>query len=350
MRDAADAAANGSSAPPPPPPLPRAAHPTAQAFFDALDNRNNTGCTVHVAPQNGQKTANRRPCGGEATTTSNISKQAPSSSDLIRQRTATLGWRSRHSQSEMYPIHLSGCRFSVQQVQRGEIDGTYGTGATVWPAAMVLIKYLERQQQQQQQDASKGGVLQNRTVVDLGSGTAVTSVAAALLGASSVYCTDGEESVVTLARDNVRRVQQEQQQKEEEEENDSKATATIIAGCPIHVQKYWWGTDDPPAQAHVILVADCVLPKLYPIGPLVQAIDECLLNESNNSNDDDENGVTPVAILSYEHRYFPEYDPRTKFQELAEARNLHVESVPQEEMDPVYRADDIEIWRLTRNR
>jgi len=30
-------------------------------------------------------------------------------------------------------------------------------------------------------------------------------------------------------------------------------------------------------------------------------------------------------------------------------RGLHVRSVTQEEMDPVYRADDIEIWRVTRS-
>ena len=78
----------------------------------------------------------------------------------------TAGWRNRYSQAEYYPVDLVVVRqekeeeevannnnnnssissrrrrvqFNVLQVQRGEVEGTYGTGATVWPAAMVMLK------------------------------------------------------------------------------------------------------------------------------------------------------------------------------------------------------------------
>jgi SAM-dependent methyltransferase len=257
-----------------------APHPTAKAFFDALDTKRSS------------------------------SRQ----SATLQKAVQSLGWRNRYSQNDQYPISMQDVEFSVQQIQRGEVEGTYGTGATVWPAAMVLLKYLERNPQ----------LVRGKRVVDLGSGTGVTSLAAAILGAANVICTDGEDPVVNLASKNCR--------------------AVSTGGCPIQVQKYWWGTKPlPDEQCEVILVADCVLPKLYPIAPLVQAIDELL------STDTDKNRKERVAILSYEHRYYPDYDPRTKFQELAQERGLTVERIPPEHLDSVYSVDDIEIWHVTKD-
>jgi hypothetical protein len=293
-----------------------------------------------------------------------------------------------------------------------------------------------------------------------------------LLGAKVVYCTDGVESVVQLASDNVRRVaaaaaatattttsvdandKDHPNPDEDPAASDDPAAAAVgtpstvtavttttfvINRCPIHVQKYWWGTDVPPFMsisrrkskmmmmtttttttttttqsptsttplksstvtettqteatstseattpqlptepATLILVADCVLPKLYPIEPLVQAIDECLAPYQcyHDGHDDDDivvvsnddectnqtaspattspapttrtsREVVPMALLSYEHRYYPDYDPRTKFRELAHGRQLKVETISNQDLDATYRLDDIELWRVTR--
>ena len=83
-------------------------------------------------------------------------------------------------------------------------------------------------------------------------------------------------------------------------------------------------------------MADCVLPKLYPIAPLVQAVDELLCKPK------------ALALISYEHRYYPEYDPRDKFRELAIGRGLDVELVSSTLHHPVYNVDDIEIWKVYR--
>jgi hypothetical protein len=119
--------------------------------------------------------------------------------------------------------------------------------------------------------------------------------------------------------------------------NDS---TLYVAGCPVTVQSYWWGSDTvlPGPPADVILVSDCVLPKLYPIAPLVKALDT-LLTEPE-----------AVAILSFEKRWYPEYDPKAKFEELALERNLSVEVVPMEEQDAVYSVEDIQLWRVRRRR
>jgi len=85
-------------------------------------------------------------------------------------------------------------------------------------------------------------------------------------------------------------------------------------------------------------VADCVLPKLYPIAPLVQAIDELLKDDSKKR----------MAILSYEHRHYPDYHPKAKFEELAQERGLVLQQIPMEQMDPIYSVDDIEIWHVWR--
>jgi ribosomal protein L11 methylase PrmA len=247
------------------------------------------------------------------------------SSKLLKKRIATLGWRNRYSQSIEHPIVCANQTFAVRQVQRGEVDGTYGTGATVWPAAIVLIKYLE-----------KSGVCSGKRVVDLGSGTGATSIAAAFLGATSVVCTDGLEMVVQLARDNIARAQQQTTTSVTETGKHNKR-AIIINGCPIKVQTYSWGKDaiESFQNPGIVIVADCVLPKLYPMAPLVDALDQLLQG-------------TGVAILSYEHRHYPDYDPRDKFRDLCGRKNLSVTSVPAEEQDEVYSVDDIEIWMVER--
>jgi len=251
----------------------RPIHPTARAFFSALDNNDVE------------------------------SKQ----SDKIRKQSQTLGWRLRHSQAEWYPFVIGAHSLQVRQVQRGEVEGTYGTGATVWAASMVLLKYIEKNPL----------LVREKSVVDLGAGTGITSIAAAVLGAKRVVCTDGTASVVRLAQDNVKQV---------------PADISDV----IHVREYWWGDGSfHNEKFNVVLVSDCVLPKLYPIAPLVAGIDELLGSDS-------------FAIISYEHRYFPEYDPRDKFRELAEERGLEVRVVPLSEQDPVYSVDDIEIWQVRR--
>mmetsp|Transcript_20596 Transcript_20596/g.25349 ORF Transcript_20596/g.25349 Transcript_20596/m.25349 type:complete len:384 (+) Transcript_20596:44-1195(+) len=346
---------------------------------------------------------------------SNCNNSIKKQSSALQKVSQTLGWRNRYSQSDYYPIEIQLGRFfkndnviakateskedisaeeknneltttilRIKQVQRGEIENTYGTGATVWPASVVLVKYLEHLQQQSNQDSiwNKRTCNQNRrrmTIADLGAGTGVTSIAAALyLGMddrheenakdleSLIVCTDGVDSVVGLARENIENAVNELKP------NNIIKTQIIdsvhdklyqIGQSHMKIRKYLWGDgtmskeikswkemlknyrnideyDDDEEENNnafydVILVSDCVLPKLYPIAPLVDAIDELA-------------GPQTVAYISYEYRYYPEYDPKEYFVNLATQKGLIVKTVPLTMQHPIFAVDDIEIWEVRR--
>ena len=249
----------------------------------------------------------------------------------------------------------------MQQLKQGELSGL-GTGATVWPAAHVLSKYLERRY------PLHAGGMKGLKVMDLGSGTGVAGLAAALLGADSVVVTD-QAQLHFLMDENVARA-------------DAAATATAttastsVSGLPreqktlrerVTVCTYDWGgevehfKDNLPFD--VVLVSDCVLPKLYPIEPLVAALcditkplaqttDEISLGVEKSSgiaaSSNSGNVSEPVILMSYEHRTYPSFDPRVKFDELANAAGLVKRKIPLAEHDLLYRADDIELWEVRR--
>lgn len=282
-------------------------------------------------------------------------RQSPS----LLKKAQSLGWRNRYSQAELYPVEITPLCFSssssssapityhVRQVQRGETDGTYGTGATVWPASIVLLKYLEKA-------VSKDpSFLNNKAVIDLGAGTCVTSIATALLGAELVVCTDGNDHVVSLASDIVDMACKDMKSSLPlDTKAASSSDARMIGKCEMRIRKFWWGEDDESMLDELILrssssedsrryydmilVSDCVLPKLYPIEPLVLAISAL-------------SGPDTVTYLSFEHRYYPKFDPRDRFRDLCQENDLTVRVIPIEDQDAKYSADDIEIWQVTRS-
>ncbi len=309
-------------------------------------------------------------------------------SNLIEKVTQTLGWRNRYSQQNEYPLEIqynetnktndndnaTGVKLNkkilqIKQVQRGEIENTYGTGATVWPASVVLVKYLEHIFLKQQ---SEGGNHSRKvTIADLGSGTGVTSIATAFyLGmlnschenldvGSFIVCTDGSDSVVELARENIEKTIQNVSSQGMKFDNIDPSIIIenhhdkvySIGQSQIKVRKYLWGDGTLLSELKTmndskegtdkyfdfVLVSDCVLPRLYPIDPLVKAIDEL-------------SGPNTVTFVSYEYRYYPEYDPKEFFVQAAKARGLEVATIPISEQHPIYSVDDIEIWVVRRQK
>merc|ERR1719215_2398908 len=157
-------------------------------------------------------------------------------------------------------------------------------------------------------------------VVELGAGCGLVGIACQILGAHFVLCTDGAAEVVDLTRNN------------------------ISANCHLFENRrgikacsYRWGEDgnseinEIAEKVNLIVCSDCVLPKLFPIAPLVHALDKLMSRETE-------------CYLSYEDRYFEEYHPREKFIVLAEMKGLMVEVLPMSELDEVYSVEDIEIW------
>eukprot|EP01051_Picozoa_sp_SAG22_P028574 SAG22_NODE_10148_length_550_cov_1.015521_1_plen_88_part_01 len=87
------------------------------------------------------------------------------------------------------------------------------------------------------------------------------------------------------------------------------------------------GRWQPPVD--IVLACECIVPRLYPIPPLVDAI-AALLGPAGAS----------VCFVAYEHRERLS-DPRGDFKALAAARGLGLRSVEYSEMDFRFRAPDI---------
>jgi hypothetical protein len=167
---------------------------------------------------------------------------------LKSQRAANcLKWRQLYQNCPEYCITLADDRvLTFSQIDNGELRGL-GTGAVVWPAAHVLAKYLEK----------RYGVsgLNGKRVIDIGSGTGVVGVVAAHLGATVIL--SDQTCVKDLLQSNIDRYLCE---------------IPSSNPPPVRFAEYNWDESpsslDPPFD--LVLVSDCVLPKLYPIEPLIQ--------------------------------------------------------------------------------
>lgn len=118
----------------------------------------------------------------------------------------------------------------------------------VWPAAHIMVKYLERKYH------SIG--LKGMRALDIGSGTGITGLAAAVLGAN-VVLTDQQQLIPLLEMNTLDAV-----------------NSGVVEERLVTVKRYDWGanaselfTESMPFD--LLLVSDCVLPKLYPIDLLL---------------------------------------------------------------------------------
>ena len=107
--------------------------------------------------------------------------------------------------------------------------------------------------------------LEGCRVCDIGSGTGCTGIIGAALGAQEAVLTD-QTTVQALLEENIRLCTPQLSLSAPESESvETEATAVVFAefdwdASPAHLS--------PPFD--LILVSDCVLPKLYPIEPLVK--------------------------------------------------------------------------------
>lgn len=232
----------------------------------------------------------------------------------------SLQWRQAYQNEDHYCYHLEeereeDLKFELRQILNGEMKGL-GTGTFVWPAAHILGKYLE---------ITYGpNRLAGKHVCDIGTGTGLTGFIAAYLGAE-VVLTD-QSCVMELLSENLDKFSHAVKN------HDSARQLP-----PVHLREYDWNTKEAVSDKpfDLIIVSDCVLPKLYPIDLLLAAVNHLISDHT-------------VALFSYEHRPYPQFDPRQEFHRLCDVFGLSVSVIPLSEHHPVYRAEDIELWEVRR--
>jgi len=252
----------------------------------------------------------------------------------LKLKALSLGWRQKYENKPEYILNLdmSGqnddengkkegdheIKLHIEQVVNGEFSGV-GTGAHVWPAAHILAKHLVRRNIMTKSKRGSG-FIEDKVVIDVGSGTGVMAIVTAMLGARLSVATDVESTHSLMLR-NIERI----------------SSQYSIDPARIQAANFdWIGSADHLPRADIILVSDCILPQLYPIEPLVKALDSLL---------DDEN----IAIFSYEARTYPHYNPREKFVELLEKYGLYLSrTIPMEEQDQVYCSEEVELFEVRR--
>lgn len=164
----------------------------------------------------------------------------------LRKKLESMSWRQKFMKSLEYEYEFNdGKCLRISQIDNGEMKGL-GTGTFVWPAAHVLAKYLEK--------IYKNGELCGKYVCDLGCGAGLTGFVAAALGAH-VFLTD-QAQLLDYIRGNC---------------NFAADTASFNGGS-VEVHEYNWGETPSFLQnpLDIVLISDCVLPKLYPISVLLQ--------------------------------------------------------------------------------
>lgn len=178
------------------------------------------------------------------------------------------------------------------------------------------MKYLEFQ-------CSKDPTfLQKKNVIELGSGTGCVGIAAAMMGAS-VLLTDQYQlqDLLHINRDLCLRSQ-------------TKIDPESLRICQLD----WEKDSQVDIEPDFILISDCVLPKLYPIQPLVDTISQLCKT------------TTTRVIMAYEDRYFEQYDAKERFIELMRNVGFQYQLVDPIELHPKYAVDDIQVWQLTREK
>nr|CAI5829632.1 unnamed protein product [Callosobruchus analis] len=189
---------------------------------------------------------------------------------------------------------------------RQKLEGD--VNCVVWDGAIVLAKFLEKQ------CLENHGFLENRSVIELGSGVGCVGIVAACLGAN-VLLTDLPQAL-PLLRQNV-------------EENKTK-----LNGC-VEVEQLNWGT---PCKINftpdIILLAECIYYKEV-IGSLVSTLRQLATHNTK-------------VILCQELR--DSQNQKECWKEFLESVQEYFEVgfVPQSEQSSEYSCPEIQILRLIK--
>ncbi|KAJ1481300.1 putative methyltransferase-domain-containing protein [Baffinella frigidus] len=131
-------------------------------------------------------------------------------------------------------------------------NGSRSTGSAVWEGDVVLTKYMQDEPE----------VWKGKRVIELGAGTGLASIVAALLGATEITLTDGDSKVLELAKKNL----------------EANLSPAELAASGLEVAQLRWEAAADPAWkflrgegVDLIVAADCTYYKDY-IPPLMRVM------------------------------------------------------------------------------
>lgn len=213
--------------------------------------------------------------------------------------------------SKMFDINVDKGSFSIQGVALtvDEVGNAgKGTGLTTWDGSVVLAKYLEH---------TRMDDVRGKRIVELGTGTGLVGISAALMGAKEAILTDLEYTMANLER-NVAM---------------TMAKTSSIHGAISTRVLDWFAPPLDMGNLDLILASDVVWVEEL-IAPLVQTM-ATLVRQS----------TTPVTILmSYQRRSI--HSDEILFQEL-ERHQFQKLKVSTNELHPQFRSDRIDVWEIT---
>ena len=172
---------------------------------------------------------------------------------------------------------VRGREFVFHQQYR---EAGMGVGSALWDGSVILSEYLMRECD-----------IRGKRVLVVGAGLGLEAMAAAIAGAAEVLCTDGDELLLPLTRENIA-------SNLSEEEAKSIEVKALLWGQEDHMEMAkQWGTKGP---FDVILAADVVYESSINMGTMMQAYEglfETFLNLSTSKT---------LILLAYKERFATE--------------------------------------------
>jgi predicted nicotinamide N-methyase len=220
--------------------------------------------------------------------------------------------------SRMFDVDPESFTIDGRRVFIGEVGNSgKGTGLTTWDGSVVLAKFLEYQSRETHELT-----LQGARVLELGSGTGLVGLSAALLGAKEVVLTDLDYTMENLARNVATTLQFAADSGREVE---SSVSTRVLD---------WFAPPSDLGGLDVILASDVVWVEEL-IAPLVQTMDVLLRHSS------------PGARVLMAHQTRSSQSDRVLFAEL-KCCALRVRRVPTERLHPSFVSDRIFILEIDR--
>uniref|UniRef100_K3X793 FAM86 N-terminal domain-containing protein n=1 Tax=Globisporangium ultimum (strain ATCC 200006 / CBS 805.95 / DAOM BR144) TaxID=431595 RepID=K3X793_GLOUD len=216
--------------------------------------------------------------------------------------------------------------FSIRDhvVSVGEIGNSgKGTGLTTWDGSIVLAKYLEH---------TRAADIKGARILEVGAGTGLVGLSAALLGAKHVILTDLEYTMENLQRNAAETMANAHRTDDGDDDTTDAGTAAV---GEVTTQVLDWF--DPPTtmgSLDFVLASDVVwVEELIP--PLVQTFD-VLLRSSQ---------APTTVLMSYQKRSI--VSDQLLFSEL-EKHHLVKRKIPSSALHPEFTSERIDVWEITR--